>query len=152
MESLTKKEALDLHKKMWNILAEDALKGIFPDKKKAIMRMDINQLDVSCLCFCCEYAMQRVEKHTFSIDMPLSKLSSATIKCTQCPVKWGSVLTNCGWTPHCMRSDSYFYELNEYGKLYNESILEKDRQKIHDLCIAIAELPERKLTPLEEVY
>ncbi|MFR2774805.1 MAG: hypothetical protein ACLTBR_03125 [Anaerostipes sp.] len=79
MEKLTKQEAIKLHRKMWNWIADETERtGKFCDKYEYFDVMKIPRGDCPrALCYCCEYAIQKSGEEYEN-------------RCKCCPLYWGS--------------------------------------------------------------
>lgn len=68
---MTKKEAVENHRKMWRWIAEETVKRKSKVFKKEYF-IENNIVDnIFCDCYCCDYVRQ--------LDVPI---------CEKCPVKW----------------------------------------------------------------
>ena len=86
MKKLTKKESVELHRKLWNWVADETLRL----KRKVygneyFEKMRISTEDVPCChCYCCEY----------------DELYNPDKNCYYCPIKWGDDNEKCGNNMH----------------------------------------------------
>lgn len=136
---LTKKQAIEEHRKMWNWIAEQI--KIQP-LKKLFSLLNYNWIvlisDLKCCylydvkkqvfdgldnnCFCCEYARNESDYVYYDTDI-----------CRHCPIVWsGSDKTCCG----------VFGEYRELILLNGYS--DENRRKAYKLALKIANLPERE--------
>lgn len=132
---LTKKQAIEEHRKMWNWIAA-AIKSK-EDCLAAVPRYDWNSLivylkrryllgykgqkykDIRACCFCCEYASNDTY---YDNDI-----------CRYCPVIWSGSSGRC--------CDEYG-EYEELASLHGYS--DENRRKAYKLALKIANLPERE--------
>lgn len=76
---LTKQQAIELHRKLWNYIADETERTKrCISKLTAMQQLGVNPDSVANCCFCCEYASQ--------FDWPL------TI-CAGCPIEWPKLYT-----------------------------------------------------------
>lgn len=95
---LTKQQAIEGHRKMWNWIADTI------EKKKTVccipeLKRDYcfeNNLTLSCNCFCCEY-------------------NSHTQACKKCPLDWGK-------TRSCSTNEKSLYCRITYCELWKEQV------------------------------
>lgn len=135
---LTKKQAIEEHRKMWNWIA-DAIKNqeacsavvSHYDWNSLIVYLKRNYLliykgqkykDIRSHCFCCEYA-NNVRNNTYYDNN----------FCSYCPVIWSGSTGGC--------CDEYG-EYEELTSLYGYS--DEIREKAYKLALKIANLPERE--------
>lgn len=131
---LTKKQAIEEHRKMWNWIA-DQYKSGYTDFIYVIEERYIKECtnyipdEIDNWSFCCEYS----DQHDVSNS------------CDRCPLVWGNVM---GFA-NCLQS----YEVNKsgddrglYAKIADETwdSSKIDSEKVYELCKQIANLPERK--------
>ncbi|MFR2774804.1 MAG: hypothetical protein ACLTBR_03120 [Anaerostipes sp.] len=77
MKKLTREEAISLHRKMWNWIADEMEKmGKFINKYSYFKAMKIPDCP-DYLCYCCEYAIQQNNGELRS-------------RCKHCPLDWES--------------------------------------------------------------
>ena len=135
---LTKKQAIEEHRKMWNWIA-DAIKDK-EDYLEVVSRYGWDSLivklkyhyllnykgqkykDIRARCFCCEYA-----------DNTSNGVCCGNDICRYCPVIWS------GSTGRCC--DEYG-EYEEFTSLYEYS--DENKEKAYKLALKIANLPERE--------
>lgn len=132
---LTKKQAIEEHRKMWNWIA-DAIKNK-EDYSAVVSRYDWQSIivdlkrhyllnykgqkykDIYTYCFCCEYADNvRNDDNNF---------------CRYCPVIWS------GSTGYCCGKYAEYIEL---VSLHGHS--DENKEKAYKLALKIANLPERE--------
>lgn len=126
---LTKEQAINEHRKMWNWIADKYKNG----RKESISDLkreycDKNNLSIYSDCFCCEYD----SKHD---NNDLSKL------CKNCPIRWGSE----GYVDNRYCLDRF--EINDDGGLYMRASMHSNNEhykRAEELARKIANLPERK--------
>ena len=126
MKELTKQEAVENHRKMWNWITEETL-----ERKSIVGRFDyFREMGIGLgedrpflLSYCCEYDNQR-------------KLEVGYRICAHCPLDWGSKVDSC----MCMDK----YEIDDNNGLLQKWIKEKDYKKCAELAREIANLEERK--------
>ena len=133
---LTKKQAIEEHRKMWNWIA-DAIKSkedcriavshydwgsLISDLKHYYLLKYKNQKfeDIRASCFCCEYADIMSDDIYYDI-------------CHHCPIAWSSS------TGHCYDKHGEYAELTLLGGYSDEN-----RRKAYILSLKIANLPERE--------
>lgn len=135
---LTKKQAIEEHRKMWNWIA-DAIKNkedcllvvshydwisLIANLKRHYLLNYKGQKykDIRAYCFCCEYANNTSNDAYHEID-----------NCRYCPVIWsGSNGYCCG-------------KYGEYAKLMSlRGYSDESRRKAYKLALKIANLPERE--------
>lgn len=125
---LTKEQALEEHRKMWNWIADQYENGRVEDvhamKEEYIEETEYRERMLHN-CFCCEYAIQK---------------RSGARRCLDCPVIWGAEVY-----------DEFFpceHFLSAYEKLKNESCKSDKCDVNSELCARfareIANLPERE--------
>ena len=129
---LTKKQAIEEHRKMWNWIA-DAIKNeedlpavvsrynwisiIVKLKRHYLLNYkDQKYKDIYAHCFCCEYA------YNTSYDI-----------CRYCPVIWS------GSTGYCCGEYGEYIELTSLRGYSDEN-----KEKAYKLALKIANLPERE--------
>ena len=132
---LTKKQAIEEHRKMWNWIA-DAIKNkedwpevvscynwrslIVDLKRHYLLNYEGQKYkDIRAACFCCEYA----SNDTYYDN----------VVCRYCPVIWS------GSTGRCC--DEYG-EYEELASLHGYS--DENKEKAYKLALKIANLPERE--------
>lgn len=133
---LTKQQAIEEHRKMWNWIAENG----YEIYKKNLCRLgDIKEYYIFSIysktkdkavsvsypffnCFCCEYAIQETDTG-FIYNRK---------KCAKCPLFFNDY--------YCDSDNSPFYLLNE-GMFFYRSF---GKQEFKSLALQIANLPERK--------
>lgn len=130
MEGLTKEKAIELHRKMWNWIADETEKqGRIVSKVEAFAHFYWPD-DIYAHCWCCEYDEQKINSE-FNISVFYRH------RCYFCPIIWRSKYIT------CISIDSPFH--------YWDNIYEKgDKADWYDVQDAIkyareiANLPERK--------
>lgn len=111
---LTKSEAVRLHRKLWNWIADETERLKFKGEKCEYFKNFESKDIPNSECYCCEYA---------------STITGESYKCVDiCPIDWGECF---GGRKNCFDS---LYELWD---------LEGDWQKAANLARQIASLPER---------
>lgn len=83
MRELSKKEAILLHREMWNSIALKEQAPILKSQRKMLEEIFITNkgyTDVLDSCFLCEYARQQLNE----------KYVSKSNYCKYCPVDWGN--------------------------------------------------------------
>ena len=122
MKKLTKKEAIKLHRKLWNWVADETLRLKRKVKKEEYFyRNHIDREDIpKNKCYCCEYDEQKQDKCTNK-------------SCKYCPISWGNRDNDC-------EKPSYYSEWN-YAIDYKEAA---------EYARKIANLSERKNYDNEE--
>lgn len=140
---LTKEQAIEEHRKMWNWIADQYEEGratdIYTLKSEYMGEyMEETELEERPFhnCFCCEYASEKVD----SMISSAKDIASVPHRCTQCPVIWGTEVY-----------DKFFpceHFLCAYQKLKNESCkldkLDVDSELCARFAREIANLPERE--------
>lgn len=122
---ITKKQAINEHRKMWNWIADHVLIGeykcinVMLMKERYIHEVFLkehpNESEPLALCFCCQYTQQcRHDKRN-------------VFDCECCPIQWPG--------GHCGKATS------PYHKLYHEV---ESLDEFSDLAREIANLPENK--------
>lgn len=79
---LTKEQALEEHRKMWNWIADQYRKGEQADIHTLKFRYIFDNEEVDTVtnnCYCCEYSMRKSGSDRPHRDM-----------CLNCPVSWGT--------------------------------------------------------------
>lgn len=142
--NLTKQEAINNHRAMWNWIADELEKRentydtVWELKEKFI---DINSLpEILNDCFCCQY-----------VDTHYYKGWAFPGACKICPLIWGNeefVGDTCFCEGLSLEENETFncdYEKTRgpYGKLIDVLIVEKDFEKAAKLARQIANLPEK---------
>lgn len=128
---LTKEQAVQEHRKMWNWIANqyehktDILEQYYSIEsiKEYYITQYFPKEKIECDCFCCEY------------DRRYGSF------CNACPIEWSSKLN----LNKCFDKSST--ELNLYGKLYHMTCAfscKSDSQELARIARQIANLPERK--------
>lgn len=120
---LTKQEAIENHRKMWNWIADETLRRKHAvNKEEYFNHFNIESKDIPrCECYCCEYVFNR-ENH---------------VTCNACPVVWGN-----DKTVYCLTDSSLFYKW-ECIILFLD-LLKENYLEAAELARQIANLPERK--------
>lgn len=136
---LTKEQAIEEHRKMWNWIADQYEEGCAKDIHALKSEyMGETEIEGRLLhnCFCCEYAIEKV----VGMFSSAKDIASVPHRCTQCPVIWGTEVYS-----HLFPCEHFF---SAYKKLKRESC-ELDKLGVDsELCArfarAIANLPERE--------
>lgn len=128
MLDLSKEQAINEHRRMWNWIAEETIK-----RNEALTKEDYmhevfkkehpNTTFPDFYCFCCEYIKQQNES------------------CSKCPIKWPN-------GKRCDDEDSPYSDRIELNTMYilhrNSTDHEYVLNELSDLAKEIANLPERK--------
>lgn len=124
---LTRKEAIENHRKMWKWIAEKSL-----ERKEKVQKDDyfaengkIDWRSVPDLqCYCCHFTKQNELR---------------ALVCDKCPLMWGdNAADNC--------IDIYVNGiLFEYKGTWSKWVREKDYEKAAEYALQIANLPERRM-------
>ena len=115
--SMTKKEAIENHKKMWNWIAEKTLERKRIVKKYEYFLENKRSIVPLSRCYCCEYDIEH------SVEYP----------CSSCPIDFKG--DNSFYKYFCMSKKSAFRNWLEA----------KDYTKRAELARQIANLPERNI-------
>lgn len=76
MEKLTAERAVELHRKLWNYIADRTKQEQrFISKPEALRALGFEPEEIRAQCFCCEYANQ-------------NRLVAGIGICVLCPLKW----------------------------------------------------------------
>ncbi|MFR2774759.1 MAG: hypothetical protein ACLTBR_02895 [Anaerostipes sp.] len=118
MEKLTREEAIELHRKMWNWIADETEKtGRFIQKDDYFLA---THNIPAHFCYCCEYAIQQNNGEFIG-------------RCKYCPLDWRN------------RLNEYMCQNNvtvrDHQGLYGRWTFEKDIQERSRLARQIANLP-----------
>lgn len=124
---LSKEEAINEHRKMWNWIAEETI------KRKTIVTKDDYMHEAfkkehpyrstpQSLCFCCEYTRQQNES------------------CSKCPIEWPS------YEDRCNVNNSPFYEWDSIvTSIQMRGVVTQNELKVlSSLAKDIANLPEKE--------
>lgn len=125
-EHLTKEQALYLHRKLWNAIADKTLEFGRPVEKWEIFWM-YEWPRVTANCWCCEYSRQQ-----YLIDR---------IKpCDRCPINWG------GKGKACQSNGSPYDKWNMKICLWSgkKKFSKSEIEEFADLAKQIANLPEKE--------
>ena len=115
MKTITKSEAIALHRRMWNYIADETeQRQEVVDKADALIEMGIGLRDVAYRCFCCEYGIQKF---------------GPKLRCEACPIKWSG--------RHC-------YDPGELYDLWEDAVDGGDWEFASRLARVIANLPEKE--------
>ena len=113
---ITKSEAIENHRKMWNWIAEETLRQkCIVEKEEYFEAHGITDIP-RYKCYCCEY-----------------DYSEAGFCCSNCPIEWGGIFNSCN-------DRDKFGDNGLYALWYKTT----DYIKAAELAKQIAELPERK--------
>ena len=118
MKPLTKKQAVEEHRKMWRWIAEETEKQEKVVGKEEYLNLYYPDIELEYACFCCEYALQQ---GGFCID---------------CPIDWDS---ECDEYMCIDKTD--FKDDNLYA-LWNRACGAENWKEAAKLAREIAELPE----------
>ena len=136
---LTKQKAIEEHRKMWNWIADQYEEGCTMDIHALKSEyMGETEIEGRLLhnCFCCEYAIEKVN----SMIPRAKNIASVPHRCTQCPVIWGTEVYS-----HTFACEHFF---SPYEKLKEESCKPDKLDVDSELCARfareIANLPERE--------
>lgn len=130
---LTKEQAIQMHRKMWNWIADQykngCIKFIYEVEQRYIDECtNYSSNEIESLSFCCEYTNQNDEEDS----------------CNMCPIAWDKIAGYCACLQKSkLNEDGDFAGL--YQKVTNETgdSSEIDFDKVYKLCKQIANLPER---------
>lgn len=116
---LTKEQALYLHRKLWNTLADKILEWKRPVEKWEIFVL-YDWPKVYADCWCCEYSET----------------------CHRCPIDWGNFAEICDWvsSPYKKWRD----KMDIYRMMRRVKISREDLEKLSKYAREVANLPERK--------
>ena len=108
--TLTKEQAIQEHRKMWNWIAEQNEKGIHYPHSDELKRQYIKEHTdyeyISCWCFCCEYD----EKYNLTFRM-----------CGRCPLDWKSSANGIQCCNDSNHSQKGYYSLWNRSKTPEEA-------------------------------
>lgn len=124
---LTREEAIENHRKMWNWIADETEKR--KRKVEKIEYFDEHMLDLDfCFlhCYCCQYV--------YGDDGDYAVLFT---KCDLCPIEWGVKMKNCIFDEYCLNGDSPFLKFVD--------TCSGDYKTAAKYAREIANLPERKI-------
>lgn len=124
---LSREEAIENHRKMWQWIAEETLKREKIVCKEEYLEEYFPNEVICCDCFCCEYGRQQIN---LGYDMRYG--------CKFCPLDWDSSTT----VMCCDR----FTDDDDLGwfALWEKITKVLNWQQASELAKIIAELPERK--------
>lgn len=133
---LTKEQALEGHRKMWNWIADQYRQGIQEDiftlKRRYILDNEREVGTIASDCYCCEYGMRKSESGKAYRDM-----------CLNCPVSWG---TECEGQvrSYCLLPISAYRRIKEEcdSLIYDSAPI--NTEKCARLAMEIANLPEKE--------
>ena len=131
MRTLTKDEAIELHRKMWRWIAEETEKlGRKVYKWEYFKAMGIDENDVPIYdCYCCEFdILERFNRH-------------CTSNCEECPLDWGAGYETGYIEVNCLTIE-YFY-VQRFG-YFRRWVNTKSPEEAAELARIIAELPEKE--------
>lgn len=120
MEKLTKKQAIEEHRKMWRWIAEETEKRKRVVRKGEYLDLYYPNADIECDCFCCEYGTQKMIKKP----------------CAKCPINWDSECDK------YMCFDKTNFEDDNLYALWTEAGDTENWKKAAEVARQIAELPE----------
>lgn len=124
---LTKEEAIEWHRKMWNWIADQYKEGskrtVWDLKETFCFKNGIDDLINDC--FCCDYASN------YSSD-------NCTPECGKCPIVWNRLNNH-----HCY-CDSKYALYRKIVDLTEESCSIDDTKKAEELARKIANLPVKE--------
>lgn len=129
IEKLLRKEAIRLHRKMWNWIADKEEKGNNVGKWEFICIEELPIVDSDC--FCCEYACQKAEENGEEYEY----------RCKYCPLEWDNANKNLLFM--CCDNEVGGDDEGLYYQWRKKSISLEEKAKI---ARQIANLPERKET------
>lgn len=131
MRTLTKDEAIRLHREMWRWIAEETEKqGRKVEKREYFKTMGVAEDDEPYLgCYCCEFLSQW-QRHNYC------KKSCAEL----CPLDWGV-----GYETGYIKTDcaDVVYALDEEAGYFRKWYIEQNPKVAAFLARTIAELPEK---------
>lgn len=134
--NLTKKQAIEEHRKMWTWIAEliknddgkyyseKLYKNIIYKMKREYLELYLPGEDVRAYCFCCEYTFNMYPK-TFCA-------------CAHCPIVWGDEDKNVEMGCSNLRSSPY--------RSLKRLVYPFDKRLAYNEALRIANLPERSET------
>ena len=133
---LTKEQAIQMHRKMWNWIADAYENGIIrpiQEAKKEYLNITGNE-NISGDCFLCDYTGPSDCNHNYAFD------------CSKCLLDWGTPTNSSATEGFCVDKLYYNDEDGLYGQLLgltdeNSTYCCKDAA---NLARQIANLPERK--------
>lgn len=119
MEGLTKEKSIELHRQLWNYIADETL-----NQKRCISKEEAFEhfgwpLRTCAMCWCCEYSFNITG---LSVDC-----------CANCPILWGN--ENQLSSLRCVQCNGMFAKWIDAFRSYNHVEASK-------LAKLIAELPE----------
>lgn len=122
---LTREEAIENHRKMWNWIADETEK-----RKRKVKKIEYfyeHMLDFCFVnCYCCQYV--------YGDDGDYAVLFT---KCDLCPIEWGVKTNDCICDESCLNGESLFCKfVNTYSDDYKNAA---------KYAREIANLPERKI-------
>lgn len=134
MRTITKEEAITLHRKMWNEIADMIKEGIHYSLVMEYKREALDRLGVERgvherplnHCYCCEYSEQNAVRGVHG--------------CPNCPLEWstqervGAVNPTCGW-------DDSPYSKFVYALPASDNF--ERLEKLEQYAREVANLPER---------
>ena len=121
-DNLTKEQALYLHRKLWNTLADKILEWKRPVEKWEIFRLYGWDINTYANCWCCVY------------DNMFSR------QCGHCPIDWGNFAGVCVWI------GSPYKKWRERMDIYRTKYIPSryELEELSKYAREIANLPERK--------
>ena len=130
MKALSKQEAVENHRIMWNWIAEETL-----IRKRKVYEINyFNEVIGTCGacekdypnngCYCCEYVSKQAGTNEFGDGV-----------CKYCPLDWKSKCNEFG----CIHKNLF----GDFNGLYSQWEREKDYEKCGQLASGIANLAER---------
>lgn len=139
---LTKQQAIEEHKKMWNWIA-DNIHLLIDNKQKSICELEnlyceINNIVLIHNCFCCEYSMQQLE-YPYSYFFVFDEN-----RCEKCPILWGTEQKTNSY--YCMYNGNKYHNIKSGLRneiLYLSESHYKNIKEISKIARQIANLPEK---------
>lgn len=136
---LTKQQAIEEHRKMWNWIAEHGWE-VYKNNPNIMYLSDIKSCYISKIyglennifptndCFCCEYAIEQSGGDLYN-------------KCKRCPIDWGLRAA----TPCVTKRNNYESPYVKLSNLFSDDSKENvNEEEFKSLALQIANLPERK--------
>ena len=132
MKTLTKDEAIRLHRKMWRWIAEETEKqGRKVSKWEYFKAMGIDENDVPTYdCYCCEV-----------VDQQINEISPLAMLCDFCPLDWGFGYETGYRKVNCLTIEYPYVQRSGYFRRWVNT---KSPKEAAELARTIAELPEKE--------